>query len=76
MKNHIDIFLYKNRLFLTIQKVDPIGIESRKHDLNQECGKYIVPGSNKILSIDGYHKLMEFDFEINIEIDRYPCYVP
>lgn len=34
MKNYIDILLYRDRLFLIIQKVDPISIESQKHILN------------------------------------------
>lgn len=48
MKNYTNIFLYKDKLFLTIQKIDLIGIEFWKHDLNWQCGKYIVPGLNKI----------------------------
>ncbi len=76
MKNHTDIFLYRDRLFSTIQKVDTIGIESQKHYLNQQRGKYIVPGPNKIWSVDGYHKLTEFSLEIYAGIDGYSRYIP
>ena len=34
MKNYTDIFLYKDKLFLTIQKVDLVCIKSQNHDFN------------------------------------------
>lgn len=76
IKDYINLFLYRDKLFSTLQNVDPIGVESRKHDLNWQRGEYIIPGPNKIWSVDGYHKLIEFGFEIYAGIDGYFRYVP
>lgn len=63
-------------LFAAVRKIDPIGVQSRKQDLNRQRGKYIVSGPNKVQLVDGYHKLSEFGLKIYAGIDAYFRYVP
>ncbi|KGY14608.1 hypothetical protein PABG_12476 [Paracoccidioides brasiliensis Pb03] len=64
-----------DRLFKTVQLLDPDGIKRRLNDLQRHRGSYIVPGPNYLWSIDGYCKLQHWGIEIYAAIDAYSRYI-
>lgn len=48
MNNYINLLLNRNKLFVTIQKIDLIDIESQKDNFNLQHCKYIIPSPNNI----------------------------
>ncbi|EEH44980.2 uncharacterized protein PADG_08629 [Paracoccidioides brasiliensis Pb18] len=65
----------RDRLFKTVQLLDPDGIKRRLNDLQRHRGSYIVPGPNYLWSIDGYCKLQHWGIEIYAAIDAYSRYI-
>ncbi|KGY14487.1 hypothetical protein PABG_12650 [Paracoccidioides brasiliensis Pb03] len=65
----------RDRLFKTVQLLDPDGIKRRLNDLQRHRGSYIVPGPNYLWSIDGYCKLQHWGIEIYAAIDTYSRYI-
>lgn len=73
----IDNFLmrFSDRLFASVRRLDPAGVNCRLKDLQRHRGEYIIPGPNYIWSIDGHCKLQHWGIEIYAAIDAYSRYV-
>jgi len=62
----------RDRMYEVLRELDPLGIAEREFGKQRiPRGNYIVPGPNRILSVDGHHKLSLFGIEIYAGIDAY-----
>ncbi|KAL3705760.1 hypothetical protein TMatcc_006769, partial [Talaromyces marneffei ATCC 18224] len=65
----------RDRLFQVYKDISPLSVRRRLLNMQRHKGAYIVPGPNKIWSIDGYLKLANYGIEIYAAIDTYSRYV-
>jgi hypothetical protein len=63
-------------MYEVIREIDPEGVASRQFgQQNIPRGDYTVTGPNRILSVDGHHKLSLYGFEVYAGIDAYSRYI-
>lgn len=73
---HIGLSPARNRMYELIRELDPEGIASRPFPTEQIMRiDFRVEGPNKILSVDGHHKLSQYGIEIYAGIDAFSRYV-
>lgn len=66
----------RNRMYEILRELDPIGIAERPFGLQKTTrGTFKVAGPNRVLSVDGHHKLTSYGIEIYAGIDTYSRYV-
>jgi hypothetical protein len=68
----LGISVGRNRMYELVRELDPAGVAAR-HFGQQRVprGDFSVSGPNRILSVDGHHKLSLYGFEVYAGIDAY-----
>ena len=63
-------------MYEQVSELDPDGVTSRQFACqNIPCGEYQVAGINRVMSVDGHHKLTMYGFEVYAGIDAYSTYI-
>jgi len=66
----------RNRMYEQVHELDPGGVTSRQFARqNISYGEYQVAGPNRVMSVDGHHKLTMYGFEVCAGIDAYSTYI-
>src|SRR5258706_377495 len=66
----------RNRMYELVPELDPEGVASRQFARqNIPRGEYRVAGPNRVMSVDGHHKLSLYGFEVYAGIDAYSRYI-
>ena len=66
----------RNRMYEQVRELDPDGVTSRQFACqNIPRGEYQVAGPNRVMSVDGHHKLTMYGFEVHAGIDAYSRYI-
>jgi len=63
-------------MFEQVRELDPDGVASRRFARQKiPCGDYRVASPNRVMSVDGHHKLTLYGFEVYAGIDVYSRYI-
>jgi hypothetical protein len=66
----LGISAIRDRAYEITRELDPVGISSRQFGKQKvPRGNYSVAGPNRILSVDGHHKLSLYGFEVYAGVD-------
>ena len=66
----------RNWMYEQVHKLDPGGVTRRQFACQKiPCGEYQVAGPNRVMSVDGHHKLTMYSFEVYAGIDPYSRYI-
>lgn len=66
----------RDRMFELVRELDPDGVASRMFARQKiPRGDYRVAGPNRVISVDGHHKLTLYGFEVYAGIDAYSRYI-
>lgn len=68
----LGLSVVRDRMYEIVRELDPGGVASRQFGKQERPrGNYSVAGPNRILSVDGHHKLSLYGFEVYAGIDAY-----
>ena len=67
----IELFIYKESLFIILQFLNPLAIELRMRRMQSKKGEYIIPGPDWIQLINRHDKLSPFNIKIYAYINAY-----
>jgi hypothetical protein len=66
----------RNRMYDLVRELDPDGVASRMFARqNIPRGEYRVADPNRVMSVDGHHKLTIYGFEVYASFDVYSRYI-
>ena len=68
-------FISRNLVASTTRQLDPIGVAARTANTHRQRSRFRVKGPNRVWSVDGHDKLLEFGFEIYRIIDGYSRFI-
>jgi hypothetical protein len=66
-----------DHMFELVRELDPAGVASSRMFARQKIPRddYRVAGPNRVISVDGHHKLTLYGFEVYAGIDVYSRYI-